>query len=125
MSELRRQRIESAILREVSTYIHSLDDKLLNEITVTHVEVTDDFHYAKIYYTVLGHEQEKEEIASRLKRASRRIQRDLAERLKTMRYVPLLSFYFDLSLQRGDRVLKILNEIEEELKRGKNNEQPT
>ncbi len=125
MSELRRQRIESAILREVSTYIHSLDDKLLNEITVTHVEVTDDFHYAKIYYTVLGHEQEKEEIASRLKRASRRIQRDLAERLKTMRYVPLLSFYFDLSLQRGDRVLKILNEIEEELKRGENNEQPT
>lgn len=125
MSELRRQRIESAILREVSTYIHSLDDKLLNEITVTHVEVTDDFHYARIYYTVLGHEQEKEEIASRLKRASRRIQRDLAERLKTMRYVPLLSFHFDLSLQRGDRVLKMLDEIEEELKRGENNEQPT
>ncbi len=122
MSELRRHRIESAILREVSTYMHSLEDKLLNEITITHVEVSDDLRHARVYYTILGHESEIEDITSKLSKASKRIQRDLANRLKTMRFVPLLTFHFDLSLQKGNKVLEILSKIEEELKRNENNE---
>lgn len=122
MSELRRHRIESAILREVSTYMHSLEDKLLNEITITHVEVSEDLRHATVYYTVLGHESEIEDIATKLSKASKRIQKDLANRLKTMRFVPLLTFHFDLSLQKGNKVLEILSKIEEELKRNENNE---
>jgi len=40
-----------------------------------------------------------------------------------MRYVPLISFHFDLSIQEGDKVLKILDEIQKEIdEKGENNE---
>jgi ribosome-binding factor A len=116
MSELRKHKIESAILREVSTYMHSLDDPLLKSITITHVEVSDDLRYAKIFYTIIGHENEEEEIKDRLIKATRRIQRDVAQRLKNMKFVPLLNFHFDLSIQKGNKVLEILDEVEKELK---------
>jgi len=116
MSELRKHKIESAILREVSTYMHSLDDPLLKSITITHVEVSDDLRYAKIYYTIIGHENEEEEVRERLIKATRRIQRDVAQRLKNMKFVPLLNFHFDLSIQKGNKVLQILDEVEKELK---------
>ncbi|MCI4463496.1 MAG: 30S ribosome-binding factor RbfA [Caldisericum sp.] len=116
MSELRKHKIESAILREVSTYMHSLDDPLLKSITITHVEVSDDLRYAKIFYTIIGHENEEEEIKERLIKATRRIQRDVAQRLKNMKFVPLLNFHFDLSIQKGNKVLEILEEVEKELK---------
>jgi ribosome-binding factor A len=116
MSELRKHKIESAILREVSTYMHSLDDPLLKSITITHVEVSDDLRYAKIFYTIIGHENEEEEIKEKLIKATRRIQRDVAQRLKNMKFVPLLNFHFDLSIQKGNKVLEILDEVEKELK---------
>lgn len=116
MSELRKHKIESAILREVSTYMHSLDDPLLKSITITHVEVSDDLRYAKIFYTIIGHENEEEEIKGKLIKATRRIQRDVAQRLRNMKFVPLLNFHFDLSIQKGNKVLEILDEVEKELK---------
>lgn len=117
MSELRKHKIESAVLREVSTYMHSLDDPLLKSVTITHVEVSDDLRYAKIFYTIIGHENEEEEVKQRLIKATRRIQRDVAQRLKNMKFVPLLNFHFDLSIQKGNKVLEILDEVEKELKR--------
>lgn len=121
MSELRKHKIESAIFREISTYIHSLDDKYLSGITITHVEVSDDLRYAKIFYTSLGHEEEQEEIKKKLSRVTRRVQRDIAHRLKRMKFVPLIAFYFDLSLQKGNKVLNILDQLEEEIKRSESN----
>jgi|UniRef100_A0A7C4TXU0 ribosome-binding factor A len=116
MSELRKHKTESAILREVSSYMHTLDDPLLKNVTITHVEVSEDLRYAKVYYTIIGHEAEAEEIRLRLIKANRRIQRDVAQRLKNMKFVPLLNFHFDLSIQKGNKVLEILDEVEKELK---------
>jgi ribosome-binding factor A len=116
MGELRKARVESAILREISSYMHSLDDPILKSITITHVSLSKDLHFAKIYYTLIGRETEKEEATLRLSKALGRIQRDVAGRLKDMRKVPVISFKFDLSLQEGNQVLTILNSIEKELK---------
>jgi len=117
MSELRKARIRSAIERELSKYLHSLDDERLRSITVTNVVLSKDLRYAKVYFTSLGHEEEKEEILEALTKASRRIQRDIANRLKNMRYVPLLSFHFDLSIQRGNEMLNLLDKVQEEIDR--------
>ncbi len=115
MSELRKSRVQSAIEREVSNYLRTLDNPLLREILVTHVEVSNDLHYAKIFYTVFDRENKLTEVMNSVSKVSRKIQRDLAFRLKDMRKVPLVSFHFDLSIQKGDRVLKILEDIQKEL----------
>ncbi len=115
MSELRKARIKSAIERELINYFLKLDDKRLREITITHVELSKDMHYAKVYFTVLGKEEEKKEILDALSKASKRIQKDMAHRLKNMRYVPLLSFHFDLSLQKGNEMLELLDKVKKEI----------
>jgi ribosome-binding factor A len=116
MSELRKSRVQSAIKREVSNYLLTFDDPLLKEILITYVEVSDDLHYAKIFYTVFGKENVKEEVTKSVAKVSKKIQRDIAYRLKDMRKVPLITFHFDLSIQKGDRVLKILDDISKELR---------
>jgi ribosome-binding factor A len=116
MSELRKSRVQSAIKREVSNYLLTFDDPLLKEMLITYVEVSDDLHYAKIFYTVFGKENVKEEVTKSVAKVSKKIQRDIAYRLKDMRKVPLITFHFDLSIQKGDRVLKILDDISKELR---------
>lgn len=123
MSELRRARVESAIELEVSTYIRTLDDPLFKDLMITHVEVSHDLHYAKIYFTVFGKEEEAEKVMRELGKATRRIQRDVARRLRNMRNVPLLSFHFDTSIQQGDKVIKLLEEIKKELDERTGNEE--
>ncbi len=115
MSKLRKARLESAIKREVSKYLHEMDDPRLKEVIITYVDVSKDFHYAKIYFTVME-EDKREEVRDALFHASKKIQKDVAYRLRTMRYVPLISFHFDLSIQEGNKVLSILDKVEEELK---------
>ncbi len=116
MSDLRRSRIESAIFREVATYMHTLDDPILKEVTITHVEISPDLHFARIYYTLIGNEELRDDATKRLSKALGRIQRDIARRLKDMRKIPIISFQFDISLQEGNKVIDILNSIEKELK---------
>ncbi|MEA3313176.1 MAG: 30S ribosome-binding factor RbfA [Caldisericota bacterium] len=126
MSKLRQARIESAIKREVSKYLLELDDSRLRGITITYVDLSSDLHYAKIYFTAINNEDRSQEILDTLSHASKRIQKDIAHRLKSMRHVPLISFHFDLSIQKGDEVINILNKIKEELqnKEEQNNEKP-
>lgn len=116
MSELRRARIESAISRELMQYLHRLDNERLRDITITHIELSKDMRYAKVYFTALGKEDEKQEVLDALAKTSKRIQKDVSRRLKNMRYVPLLSFHFDLSLQKGEEMMKLLDKVEKEIK---------
>ncbi len=115
MSELRKARIKSAIERELINYFLKLDDERLREITITHIELSKDLHYAKVFFTVLGKEDEKNEVLEALSKASKRIQKDIAYRLKNMRYVPLLSFHFDLSIQKGNEMLELLDKVKKEI----------
>lgn len=115
MSKLRKSRLESAIKREVSEYLHEMDDPRLRKVVITYVDVSKDFHYAKIYFTVMEKDKNKE-VWDALLHASKKIQKDIAYRLRTMRYIPLISFHLDLSIQKGNRVLDILDKVEEELK---------
>jgi len=128
MSKLREARLESAIKREVSKYLYEMDDSRLRGVTITYVDLSRDLHYAKIYFTVIGKEDKSQEVLDALSHASKRIQRDVAYRLRTMRHVPLISFHFDLSIQKGNKVVDILDKVEEELerkeKKKESNEEP-
>ncbi len=115
MSKLRQARIESAIKREVAKYLLGLDDLRLRGITITYVDLSNDLRYAKIYFTAINNEDRSQEILDALSHAAKRIQKDIAHRLKSMRLVPLISFHFDLSIQEGDKVINILNKVKEEL----------
>ena len=79
-------------------------------LTITHVHVSPDLQVARVYYTTLGDEKARRETSRALGRATPFLRRQVGSRLRLKR-VPLLEFFFDESIERGDRIERILNDI--------------
>jgi ribosome-binding factor A len=77
------------------------------------VKVTPDLQIARVYYTTLGDDKARRESARALARAMPFLRRQIGHRLALKR-VPQLEFFFDDSVERGDRIEKILQDIKAE-----------
>lgn len=105
-----------AIKEEVSTLIQrELKDPRLGFVTVTRVEVSPDLRHSKVFFSVLGSDESKKESLAILKRASGFLRRELSHRL-TIRYVPELHFEFDIAMEHGEKIQRLLHQLEEEAK---------
>jgi ribosome-binding factor A len=82
-------------------------------LTITHVKVTPDLQQARVYYTTLGDERARTETRKALERVTPFLRRHLGQRLR-LRRVPELQFFFDESVERGDRIEQILQELSAE-----------
>jgi len=79
-------------------------------VTFTDVEVTDDIRYAKIFYSVLGDESDKQDTSVYLNKIRKQVQFQLG-RLLNIKVIPEITFEFDPSLECGMRIEQLLNEI--------------
>ena len=82
-------------------------------VTLTRVSVTADLQQARVYYTTLGDDKAKRESKRALERAVPFLRRQLGRRLR-LRRIPELQFFYDESIERGDRIERILLELEAE-----------
>jgi ribosome-binding factor A len=108
INHLLRQEIADLLTREVK-------DATLNAtmISITDVDTSPDLRNAKVYFSVYGDQDEIEAARTHLKRASGFLHHNLKERLD-LRHTPHLEFVFDPSLERGDRIMRLMRTIEEE-----------
>lgn len=113
MHPRRLTRLNELIQQTVSQSILNLKDPGLGFITITGSEISPDVSLAKIFYSVLGTEDEQKATAEALERAKSHIRHELG-RLENLRRVPALMFVFDHSAERADRVSRILKTIENE-----------
>lgn len=112
----RTEQVAQAIKDEISIIIQrEIKDPRLGFVTITRVEVSPDLHYGKVFFSVLGSEEEKKASLGVLKRASGFLRRELSSRL-TMRYVPELHFQFDVAMEHGEKIQRLLHQLEEEAK---------
>lgn len=108
INHLLRQEIADLLTREVK------DATLTTAmISITDVETSPDLRNAKVYFSVYGDDDEINSAREHLKRASGFLHRNLKERLD-LRHTPHLEFVFDPSLERGDRIMRLMRTIEEE-----------
>ncbi len=108
INHLLRQEIADLLTREVKDA--ALSSSL---ISITEVETSPDLRNAKVFFSVYGDEDEIQAAREHLKRASGFLHRNLKERLD-LRHTPHLEFVLDRSLQRGDRIMRLMRSIEEE-----------
>ncbi len=109
----RSQRVGSQMLRDVQSLLEQeCAANLEAMVTFTDVSVTDDLRYARIYYSVLGNEEQKTKTARYFEKVRKRIQSQMG-RLLSIKATPEISFHFDPSIERGMRIEKLLNEISE------------
>jgi ribosome-binding factor A len=100
--------------REIGEIIdRKLKDPRIGMVTVTGVSVTPDLRYARVYFTVLGEQEELQQARDGLESARTFIQGEVGRRIR-MKYTPELSFHFDESLQRGIHIDNILKELKED-----------
>jgi ribosome-binding factor A len=87
-----------------------LNDPRLEGVTITRVKVTADTMRADVYYSVLGDEQARQTAAQGLESAAGRLRREIGARTR-LRNTPALFFRWDPSLEHGDRIDQLLDQL--------------
>ena len=107
----RHEKIAEAIKKEISLIIQDeLNDPRLGFVTITKVELTPNYRYAKVFFSVLGQEQDYKKTQEALDSALGFIRRLIAQRIR-LRFAPEISFKQDKSSEYSFRIQEILEEI--------------
>jgi ribosome-binding factor A len=105
--ELLKREIGEAIRRELPVEQAGL-------VTVNDVDIAGDLKNAKVYLGLLGTTEQKKTALELLHKNRTRIQ-SLVAKTVVLKYTPRLKFAIDESVDRGNRVLKIIEELEKTL----------
>jgi ribosome-binding factor A len=106
----RPQKLGDLIQRELSELLQrELRDPRVGMITITGVDVSPDFSHAKVFFTVLE-KQRLEAAREGLRRAAGFLRSQLARRIK-LYTTPELRFEYDESVERGDRLSRLINSV--------------
>ncbi len=112
----RVSRVAELIKREVSQMLLNgiKDDRVgSGMVSVTDVDVSGDLQHAKIYVSIYGSEEAKSETMAGLKSATGYVRSELGSRM-SLRRTPEVVFIEDLSIERGTKVLSLLNRLQQE-----------
>ncbi len=112
MSSVRVERVRELLKRQLGEILRrELDPRDGGIITVNDVEVSKDLQMATVYVGIIGNAAQVKQGMELLQQERKRIQ-GLVGRAVVLKYTPQLRFVLDESISRGNRVLKILDEIE-------------
>ncbi len=107
----RLDRVNQVLKRELGELIQREFSFAAKLVTVQQVDVTPDLKHAHVYVGVIGSPAERREALEQLGGARVRLQQDLAKRV-VLKYTPHLHFKGDEAIERGTRVLTILEELQ-------------
>ena len=113
MPLLRQQRVRELLKRTVGEILRrELDSESCGIITVNDVGMANDLHSAMIFVSVLGSDEQKCTAAKRLKSERSRLQYMLGREV-VLKYTPRIKFELDDAIEAGNRVMSILEEMEQ------------
>jgi ribosome-binding factor A len=111
MTSRRVQKAAAAIREVVSMAILAdLKDPRVQNVTVTHVEVSPDMRQAKVYVSVMGDDTKQQLSLRGLQNSAGFLQSKVAKRIDT-RYTPRLLFMLDLGVKRSIEISQILQSV--------------
>jgi len=96
--------LSELLLREVA-------DPRLKNITVTEVHIDPELMYADVYINALGDESRQEAVMAGLEHAKGFLRREVAKRVR-LRAAPELIFHWDVTLERGERLNRLLSSLD-------------
>ena len=112
MQSLRHQRVRELLKREVGEALRrAIPPAEAGFLTVNDVSVGGDLKSATVFVGVIGNADQQKKALSILNQHRPQIQ-NLVACAVVLKYTPRLRFEIDESVERGNRVLEILDEIE-------------
>ncbi|MBT2682989.1 30S ribosome-binding factor RbfA [Bacillus sp. ISL-37] len=107
----RVNRVGEQMKKEIGDIIsRKIKDPRVGFVTVTDVEVTGDLQQAKVYISVLGDEQQREDTLKGLAKAKGFIRTEIGQRIR-LRKTPELIFEFDETMAYGNRINTLIHEL--------------
>lgn len=109
---LRHERVKEMLKREIGEVIRRelpLDQAGL--LTVNEVGLSNDLKSATVFVGVIGTPEQRQKAGSLLEKEGKRLQ-GLVGRAVVLKYTPHLKFVVDQSIERGNRVLRIIDELD-------------
>ena len=111
---IKTERLSNVLLKEISSILMlEVKDDDIKFVTITHVDLSSDLSYAKVYFTSLN-DDERDKITKDLNNAKGFIRNELIKRKLEIRKIPELSFIYDESIEYGNKIEKIIEKIHKE-----------
>jgi ribosome-binding factor A len=107
----RLDRVNEVIKRELSDQLRREFTFSAKLVTIQQVDVTPDLKQAHVYVGVIGSPAESREAMAQLHDKRTALQHDLAKRV-VIKFTPQLHFHLDDTMERGGRILSILEELQ-------------
>jgi ribosome-binding factor A len=105
------------LLREIATIVNfGMQDPRMKMVTITKVDPAPDLKSAKVYFSLLGDENERALTLRTLQDARNWIRGELRRNVKSLRYIPELTFKFDASIAGSVRISKLIDQVAKESK---------
>lgn len=119
---LRATRVGEQMKKELSDIIgRKLKDPRIGFVTVTDVRVTGDLQQAKVYISVLGDEEQRQNTLKGLEKAKGFIRSEIGQRIR-LRKTPEIFFEIDESIEYGNRIEQLIRQISAERENEKSEE---
>ena len=113
---IRSDRVEGQLRKEISKILQEdIKDPRIGFVTITRIDLTKNLRYARIYFSILGDDNAKEESLKGIKSSIGYIRKLIAERMN-LRYVPELYFILDNSIEYSINLEKTFERIKHEHK---------
>lgn len=113
MDEVRAGRLARAMRDEIADVLRQIKDPRVGGfVTVTGVELSSDQRLAKVYCSVLASEDDQLKALDGLRSATGFFRSAVAQRIR-LRHAPELVFMLDRSIERGVRVVDMINKLTE------------
>lgn len=111
----RSDRVADLIKEEIASMIlhGGIKDPRIGFVTITSVKMSPDLKEAKVYFSQIGTEDEKKQSIEGLNNASGFVRRHIAKVL-TLKYIPMVSFHYDNSLEYAEHMEKIFRELKKD-----------
>jgi ribosome-binding factor A len=103
INNLIRQELSELLQRQVK------DPRLGTFIAVTEVSTSPDLKFARVFVSRISNQEEKEETMQALEAAAGFLRKSLMKTLR-LRHMPDLYFYWDDSIERADRLFRLLDQ---------------
>ncbi|SRR5690554_549005 len=97
-----------------SNLLTAVSDPRVMDVQITHVDLTPNLRYARIYYVLFGDGDRgfDPEVQEALEGSLGLLKREVAAQLQ-LKYLPLMEFKYDESLERGRRIEDILSKLDD------------
>ncbi len=109
----RMRRVNEALREVLSEGIGSLKDPRIGFVTVTGVDTSPDLRHATVYVSVLGSEKKRDATLAGLQSSHGVLQSRVNSELRLKR-TPQLTFEYDPTVERGVRLSRLIDELNED-----------